>query len=100
MAAPTFVDPSGAPIANGVMVVSLNADAKSSLGQVHSQRTRFALDSTGTPDVSAVQLLSSLANNYDSNNTPSYSVTVYNALGERVWGPSIPGDPALPSPLQ
>jgi hypothetical protein len=100
MAAPTFVDPSGAPIANGIMVVSLNADAMSSLGQVYSQNTGFALDSTGTPDVSAVKLLSSLTNNYDSNNAPAYSVIVYNALGERVWGPSIPGNPALPSPLQ
>ena len=100
MAAPTFVDPSGAPIANGTMIVSLNADAQSAIGQVCSKNTVFTLDLTGTPDVSAVQLLSALSNNYDSNNAPSYSVTVYDALGNRVWGPSIPGNPALPSPLQ
>jgi hypothetical protein len=96
----TFNDPAGNPIANGSVVISLNADAMSAVGQVNSQQTKIVLDANGVMNTAGIQLLSALSNNFASNNVPSYSVTVYNALGERVWGPGIPGNPALPSPLQ
>jgi hypothetical protein len=100
MSSVTFQDAAGNPIANGTMVVYLNADAKHSSGEIHSQPVRIALDSTGTADTTTFKVLSGLSNNYDSDNAPSYSVIVYSATGERVFGPSSKDNPTLPSPLQ
>jgi hypothetical protein len=100
MSSVTFQDAAGNPIANGIMVLTLNADAKSSVGQVYSKNITINLDSSGITDTSSIQLLSALTNNFASNNVSQYSITVYNANGEIVFGPSIPGNPILPSPLQ
>ncbi len=100
MSTVTFHDPAGNPIANGTLRVHLNADAKGSSIQVSSKIFTLALDATGTADTSSIDLLSSLSNNFGTNQTPSYIVEVYSSTGELVFGPTQPNNPILPSPLQ
>jgi hypothetical protein len=99
MSTVTFIDPSGTPIANGLLRIHLNADAKGG-SQVSAKVFNLALDVNGTADTSTIKLPSTLTNNFGTNQVPSYIVEVFSATGEQVFGPTEPNDPVLPSPLQ
>lgn len=96
----TFIDSAGNPIANGTLRIHLNTDAKGSSQQVSYKVFNLILDANGTADTSAIKLPSSLTNNFGSEQSPSYYIEVFSNSGDKVFGPTEPNDPILPSPLQ
>jgi hypothetical protein len=81
-----FYDPSGAPLANGYVKVSLTQDAMSPTGQVcGSCSLNVVLDSTGTMvSVPQVYPCSQL-----NPATVQYVITAYTSSGEIASGPDF-----------
>ena len=79
-----FTDFMGRPIANGLLTMKLSEDATSPAGQICAGITiKIPLDVngnvSGTPSVAA--------NDTMNPNTTTYTVNVYAADGQLVWGP-------------
>lgn len=94
-----FMDPSGAPLANGYLILQLSQDEQSYIPSEigAGRKIRVDLDSTGNlPSSPPVYVF---ANDALNPTNSWYSVSAYTADGQRVWGPNTVQILSSPSPF-
>lgn len=94
-----FTDPSGVPLANGVLVFQLCQDEQSATpGQITAGRKiQVNLDSTG--NVPASPAVYMFANDSLNPANSYYTVWAYSSVGQPVWGPQQQQVLSSPSPF-